>query len=305
MHTDRREFLRVATAAGGAFALGVARPDLLAGATRASGAPLRILILGGTGFIGPHQVRYALDRGHTVTLFNRGRRNPQLFPDVEKLVGDRDSDLSALEGRRWDVVIDNSGYVPRHVRDSAELLKDRCGRYLYISTVAVYDFDSGSVFPEDAKLAELRDPTVEEVTGETYGPLKAACDVAVREIVGGYGADLAIDCSGHPSAGPEGIEMLRDGGTYVEMGQFTDAGPISTNWHRICTKDLNVLGSWAFTANDLPLGVAMLDRARERYPWFDMQTLFPFTEAGLSEAIAAAMAMRTVKSTIVPFEGLD
>ena len=127
---------------------------------------------------------------------------------------------------------------------------------------------------------------------------------AVREIVGGFGADLVMDCSGHPSAGPEGIEMLRDGGTYVEMGQFTDAGSIDTNWHRICTKDLNVLGSWAFTANDLPQGVAMLDRARDRYPWYEMQTLFPFSEAGLAEAIGAAMAMRTVKSTIVPFEDL-
>jgi threonine dehydrogenase-like Zn-dependent dehydrogenase len=127
---------------------------------------------------------------------------------------------------------------------------------------------------------------------------------AVREIVGGYGADVVMDCSGHPSAGPEGIEMLRDGGTYVEMGQFTDAGAIDTNWHRICTKDLNVLGSWAFTANDLPLGVAMLDRARDRYPFYEMQTLFPFTEDGVSEGIAAAMAMGTVKSTIIPFEGL-
>jgi len=78
----------------------------------------------------------------------------------------------------------------------------------------------------------------------------------VRAIVGGFGADLVMDCSGHPSAGPEGIEMLRDGGTYVEMGQFTDAGSIATSWHRICAKDLNVLGSWGFTANDLPLGVA-------------------------------------------------
>ena len=98
--------------------------------------------------------------------------------------------------------------------------------------------------------------------------------------------------------------MLRDGGTYVEMGQFTDAGSIDTNWHRICTKDLNVLGSWAFTANDLPQGVAMLDRARDRYPWYEMQTLFPFSEAGLADAIGEAMAMRTVKSTIVPFEDL-
>ena len=127
---------------------------------------------------------------------------------------------------------------------------------------------------------------------------------AVRDIVGGYGADLVMDCSGHPSAGPEGIEFLRDGGTYVEMGQFTDAGKIETSWHRICTKDLNVLGSWAFTANDLPLGVDMLYKARDKYPWRKMQTLFPFTVAGVKDAVAQAMAMKTVKSTIVPFEEL-
>lgn len=126
----------------------------------------------------------------------------------------------------------------------------------------------------------------------------------VRDIAGGFGADLVMDCSGHPSAGPEGIEFLRDGGTYVEMGQFTDAGSIQTNWHRICTKDLNVLGSWAFTANDLPKGVAMLDRARHRYPWLEMQTLYPFDEDGVGRAVADAMAMRTVKSTIVPWPEL-
>jgi threonine dehydrogenase-like Zn-dependent dehydrogenase len=126
----------------------------------------------------------------------------------------------------------------------------------------------------------------------------------VRDIVGGFGADLAIDCSGHPSAGPEGIEFLRDGGTYVEMGQFTDAGSIDTNWHRICAKDLNVLGSWAFTADDLALGVEMLHRARDRYPWLEMQTLYPFDEDGVSRAIADAVAMRTVKSTIVPWPEL-
>lgn len=124
---------------------------------------------------------------------------------------------------------------------------------------------------------------------------------AVRDIVGGYGADVVMDCSGHPTAGPEGIEFLRDGGTYVEMGQFTDAGSIMTSWHRICTKDLNVLGSWAFTANDLPLGVEMLYKARDKYPWRDMQTLFPFTVEGVKDAVAQAMAMKTVKSTIVPF----
>ncbi len=126
----------------------------------------------------------------------------------------------------------------------------------------------------------------------------------VREIVGGYGADLVMDCSGHPTAGPEGIEFLRDGGTYVEMGQFTDAGPIMTNWHRLCTKDVTLLGSWAFTANDLPLGVEMLYKARDKYPWRAMQTLFPFTTEGVADAVAQAMAMQTVKSTIVPFPEL-
>jgi threonine dehydrogenase-like Zn-dependent dehydrogenase len=127
---------------------------------------------------------------------------------------------------------------------------------------------------------------------------------AIRDIVGGFGADLVMDCSGHPTAGPEGIEFLRDGGTYVEMGQFTDAGSIDTNWHRICTKDINLLGSWAFTANDLPLGVDLLYRARNRYPWFEMQTIYPFDEDGISRAVADAMAMRTVKSTIVPWPEL-
>lgn len=123
---------------------------------------------------------------------------------------------------------------------------------------------------------------------------------AVRDLVGGYGADLVMDCSGHPTAGPEGIEFLRDGGTYVEMGQFTDAGTIETSWHRICTKDLNVLGSWAFTANDLVKGVDMLWSARDRYPWLEMQTLYEFSEGGISQAVADAMAMKTVKSTIIP-----
>jgi threonine dehydrogenase-like Zn-dependent dehydrogenase len=127
---------------------------------------------------------------------------------------------------------------------------------------------------------------------------------AVRGVVGGFGADLVMDCSGHPSAGPEGIEMLRDGGAYVEMGQFTDAGAIETSWHRICAKDITVLGSWAFTGNDLPLGVDMLYRARAKYPWLEMQTVYPFTAEGVERAVADAMAMRTVKSTIIPFPEL-
>ena len=162
-----------------------------------------------------------------------------------------------------------------------------------LATAAAREMGAGRVIvvgaPEQPRLALCRKFGAEATVNLEEFTTPEARIAAVREIVGGFGADLVMDCSGHPSAGPEGIEMLRDGGTYVEMGQFTDAGAISTNWHRICTKDLNVLGSWAFTANDIPHGIAMLDRARERYPWYDMQTLFPFTEAGVADAIAAAI----------------
>jgi 2'-hydroxyisoflavone reductase len=152
--------------------------------------PLEILFLGGTGFLGPHQVEYALARGHRVTLFNRGKSGPNLFGDrVEVLLGDRDSKtapgLKALEGtRRFDVVIDNSGYVPRHVRDSVELLKSRCGRYIYVSTVAVYDTTRLAKFDEKSPLRPAPDPDTEVVSGETYGPLKAECDRIVQAALG-------------------------------------------------------------------------------------------------------------------------
>jgi len=169
------------------------------GEHKAAPQPLRILILGGTGFIGPHMVRYALERGHAVTIFNRGRTNTHLFPEVEKLVGDRDGQLGALEGRTWDVVLDNSGYVPRHVRDSAQLLKDASDHYLFTSTAGVYaswyDADGGMksapgepAWPvdgttEDHPTVVLPEPESEEV-GRFYGHLKSLCEDAVREAYG-------------------------------------------------------------------------------------------------------------------------
>lgn len=173
-----------------------------------------------------------------------------------------------------------------------------------LAIAAALEMGAGRVIavgaPEDPRLRLAREFGAEATVNIEEVKTPADRIAAVRDIVGGFGADLVMDCSGHPSAGPEGIEFLRDGGTYVEMGQFTDAGSIETNWHRICTKDLNVLGSWAFTANDLALGVAMLDKARDRYPWRKMQTLYPFDEDGVTRAVADAMAMRTVKSTIIP-----
>lgn len=143
-------------------------------------APLDILILGGTGFIGPHMVRYAQSRGHNLTLFNRGQTNPGLFAEVEQLRGDRDGDLAALEGRTWDAVIDNSGFVPRIVQDSAQLLK-ASGRYIFISTLSVYSsFDTPNA-DENHPLGTMEDSTVEEVTGRTYGPLKSLCEERVQD----------------------------------------------------------------------------------------------------------------------------
>jgi threonine dehydrogenase-like Zn-dependent dehydrogenase len=177
-----------------------------------------------------------------------------------------------------------------------------------LAIVAAREMGAGRVVvvgaPEKPRLAICRQFGADAtVSIETHATPQARID-AVRRIVGGFGADLVVECSGHPSAGPEGIEMLRDGGTYVEMGQFTDAGSIETNWHRICAKDINILGSWGFTANDIPLAISLLDRVSDRYPWHVMQKPFPFTEEGVMAAIETAMDMRCVKATIVPHEGI-
>ena len=153
-------------------------------------APMKILILGGTAFLGPEIVEAARAHGHVLTLFNRGKTNPGLFPDIEKLRGDRNGDLKSLEGRSWDAVIDTSGYVPRHVRDSARLLSKAVGHYVFISTVSVSaDFKTEGM-DESAPVGTLPDPTVEQVTGETYGPLKALCEKAAEEAMPGRVANV-------------------------------------------------------------------------------------------------------------------
>jgi 2'-hydroxyisoflavone reductase len=149
--------------------------------------PLDLLILGGTGFLGPATVDAAKARGHTVTLFNRGKRRPGMFPDLTTLLGDRDpkvgDGLKALEGdRKWDAVIDNSGYVPRIVKASADLLKDRVKQYVFVSTISVYADNDKPDADESAPLGKLADESVEEMGArfENYGPLKALCEKAAE-----------------------------------------------------------------------------------------------------------------------------
>ncbi len=146
---------------------------------------MKLLILGGTIFVGRHLVEAALARGHQVTLFNRGQHNPDLYPEVEKLRGDRDGNLTALEGRRWDAVIDTCGYVPRIVRASAELLAGAVDHYTFISSISVYPTEDVHHIDENTPVATMEDESVEEITGETYGPLKALCEQAAAAAVPG------------------------------------------------------------------------------------------------------------------------
>jgi 2'-hydroxyisoflavone reductase len=146
---------------------------------------VRLLVLGGTKFLGRAAVESALARGHEVTLFNRGETNPELFPEVEKLRGDRTQDLDMLQGRKWDAVLDPSGYIPSVVRASAEALADSTGHYLFVSSVSVYASLAEPV-DEGSPVAELGDLPDDRLTEDysNYGPLKALCEQAVADVFG-------------------------------------------------------------------------------------------------------------------------
>src|SRR6058998_2290774 len=178
MKTTRRRFIKFATASAGAFALNARSTTLFA---EKSVKPLRILILGGTGFTGPYQVRYALGRGHKVTTFNRGKSHPGELPsEVEQLIGDRNGQLEALKGRTWDVVIDNPTTLPVWVRDAAQILKGNVDRYVFISTISVYSDNSKPGMDESGPLAKYEGADAMKETQATmrasnfalYGPLK-------------------------------------------------------------------------------------------------------------------------------------
>ncbi len=142
----------------------------------------RILVLGGTSFVGRHITETALDAGHEVTMFNRGKTNSHLFTDVPRLTGDRnEGDLSALATGEWDAVIDVNAYIPRHVREMVAALDGRVGHYTFISTVSVYQAQASGPITEESPLATLDDPDTEEVTGATYGPLKVECEKVAQQ----------------------------------------------------------------------------------------------------------------------------
>src|SRR5438552_12429273 len=172
--TTRRQFIKLSIAATAAMSIQNTFAEEKV-------KPLRILILGGTGFTGPSQVRYALSRGHKITTFNRGKTHPGELPnEVEQLFGDRNGQLDALKGRNWDVAIDNPTTLPAWVRDAAQILKGNVERYVFISTISVYA-DTSKGVDETALLAKYDGPDPYKETLEamkasgykTYGPLKA------------------------------------------------------------------------------------------------------------------------------------
>ncbi len=185
---NRRQFLQSSTLACSALALPRSTNAVEnAAMTDKAKKPLNILILGGTGFLGPHTVEYALARGHTITLFNRGKTNPHLFPTLEKLRGDRKKgDLQTLAdavagGRKWDVVIDPSAYYPRAINEAMDILEDHIGFYQLVSSISVYSDNSIVGMDESGPLGTIDDQTTEEITGGSYGPLKVLCEQAAEK----------------------------------------------------------------------------------------------------------------------------
>ena len=175
---NRRELMQMSSAAAAGL--------LLSKGAFAATQPLKVLIFGGTGFIGPHFVRELRAGGHKLTLLNRGKRNPGLFPDVETLIGDRNvaGYVDVLKGREWDVVVDDSGYFPAQVQASTAALKDRVQHYIYVSSISAYADLTPAGIDEDYKLASLDDPNAKEITEKNYGGLKAACEQIVEKTFG-------------------------------------------------------------------------------------------------------------------------
>jgi 2'-hydroxyisoflavone reductase len=293
---------------------------------------MKLLVLGGTKFLGRHAVASALAEGHDVTIFTRGETNPELFPEVEHLTGNRDGDLDALRDREWDGVVDTSGYVPRIVRQSAELLRDRVGRYVFVSSISVYA-DFSAPVSEATPVAELADPASEAVM-EDYGALKAACERVVEDVYGDRStrvrAGLIVgpyDPTDRFTYWPRRIAL---GGRVLGPGeptapvQFVDARDLAAWLVKLALAGPG--GIFNATGPAEPLGfAALLDRARAAIgsdaevkwvdeqrvlgagvePWSELPLWLPGTDhagmacADIAKALAAGLTFRPIEETVV------
>jgi 2'-hydroxyisoflavone reductase len=350
--STRRDFLKTGTVLGGALGAGLGGA-LVPGALGAAPAapapvparpverapkPLRMLILGGTGFIGPHQVNYALARGHTVTLFNRGRTNPGLFPGVEKLQGDRAAgDYKALAGREFDVVIDNPTMYPRWVREAGAALKGRAKQFVFVSTISVYGANDTPWADETAAVATTDTPADEDPQkrGQLYGPLKALSEQEAEKAFPGRATiirpglivgpgDLSDRFTYWPVRVRKGGEILAPG-TPLDVVQVIDARDLSEFVVR-CAED-GVVGTYNVTGPRSPLTMGeMLGAMRAQVPnsdaqfvwgdvdflaeqkvrgWSDMPVWIPprgatagFTRRSIKKALDKGLVFRPLADTI-------
>lgn len=232
---------------------------------------MRLLVLGGTKFLGRAAVAEALARGHEVMMFNRGETNPELFPEVEKLRGDRDGDLSALDGRDWNAVIDPSGYLPRIVRASTELLAERVGHYVFVSSISVYGDFSEVAREDEAPLIQLDDTSDERLEGDRYGGFKALCEQVVADVFPGRSARVRAglivgpnDPTGRftywPSRVARGGEVLAPGRKGRQV-QFVDVRDLGAWLVEICER--RVSGAFNATGPEPPITMGeLLETAR-------------------------------------------
>jgi 2'-hydroxyisoflavone reductase len=254
--TTRREVLRMGTYLVGG--------DVFAGSLMAQNAPKTLLILGGTGFIGPHLTQEARQLGWQVTHFNRGKRAPGGSEGVETLIGDRKGQLDALRDRKWDAMVDDTGYIPKFVKMSAQLLAPNVGYCLFISSISAY---ASLAKPNDehSPTATLANPDIEEVTETTYGPMKALCEQYTSQAFKGRACIVRpgyivgpLDASDRftywPVRASKGGEMLAPGSSRDPI-QIIDVRDLATWMMKLV--ELRVTGQ--FNAVSPPRAISMGD----------------------------------------------
>ncbi len=328
MTTSRRNFIHSASSLGVLTAL--------SGSTFAQGTAsksLDILVLGGTGFIGPHEINYARARGHNVTMFNRGKTAPGMFPDVEALIGDRDDQLDALKGRDWDAVIDNSGFYPRHARLSAELLHGHVDTYMFVSSISAYAEDMQVDADEYlTAYAVMDDPTDESDSpyGRTYGPRKALCEQEVTSVFGDKAINIRpgiITGTGDPTERLRhwlkrvnaGNEILVPGQEDLPV-QYIDAADM-TGWMVRMLEDggsgpYNAVGAGKpYRARPLLEGIRDATGSKSKLTWIDWDWIrnnaanvpgyapwygqgpIPFMQVNNDRALATGLTFRPIEET--------
>jgi 2'-hydroxyisoflavone reductase len=329
LKTSRRSFIRSASALGAIAAL----PGWACSQSSAR-KPLDILVLGGTGFIGPHEINYARSRGHNITMFNRGKTAPDMFPGVERLIGDRDDQLDALKGRDWDAVIDNSGFYPRHARLSAELLHGHVDQYMFVSSISAY---GEALTVEDDEMsgpyAVMDDPSDEPESpyGQTYGARKALCEQEVTRVFGDKAINIRpgiIIGTGDPTERlrhwlvrmQAGNEILVPGQDDLPV-QYIDAADMCGWMIRLLEEGSGsgpynaVGGKDPYRARPLLEGLVKATRSTSTLTWIDWEWIrantseepnygpwygegpMPFMQVNNDRAMAAGLTFRPIEDT--------